>query len=156
MKISEPAQNALLALGAAALIGALFFLYNKTEAVDLSERNDILGTLRDLEEIDQRWDADVLRSRLDPDVSSAPQVDRAPAVRKALQNLEAGSKALASPALTAALPELSKTILQKAELVGKFAAANAAAKAGLDGLLRNGSELAAQGDRKSTRLNSSH
>jgi signal transduction histidine kinase len=145
MKISEPAQNVLLALGAAALIGALFFLYNKTEAVDLSERNDILGTLRDLEEIDQRWDADVLRSRLDPDVSSAPQVDRAPAVRKALQNLEAGSKALASPALTAALPELSKTILQKAELVGKFAAANAAAKAGLDGLLRNGSELSTQG-----------
>jgi hypothetical protein len=52
MKISEPAQNALLALGAAALIGALFFLYNKTEAVDLRERNDLLGTLRDLEEID--------------------------------------------------------------------------------------------------------
>jgi len=144
MKISEPAQNTLLAIGAAALIGALFFLYNKTEAVDLRERNDILGTLRELEEIDRRWDADVLRSRLELENSNAPQVDRAPAVRKALQNLDTAGKAVGSPALTAALPELSKTILQKAELVGKFAAANAAAKAGLDGLLRNGSELAAQ------------
>ena len=93
MKISEAVQNTLLALGAAALLGALFFLYNKTEAVDLREHNDILGTLRELEEIDRRWDADVLRSRLDLENSSAPQVDRAPALRQALRNLESHIRA---------------------------------------------------------------
>ncbi len=145
MKISESIQNALLALGAAALVGALFFLYNKTEAVDLRDRNEALGTLRELKEIDVRWDVDVLRARLETDPGSAPQIDRAPAAHKALQNLAAASKSITSPALSAALPDLTKAIQQKAELVGKFAAASAAAKAGLDGLVRNSSELAAQG-----------
>jgi signal transduction histidine kinase len=143
MKISETMQNTLLALGAVALVSALFFLYKKTEAVNLREYNAVLGTLRELKEIDVRWDVDVLRARLDIDPAGAPQIDRAPAAQKALQNLEAASKTVASAALTATLPELSKAILQKADLVGKFAAASASAKAGLDGLLRNSSELAA-------------
>ncbi len=144
MKLSEPLQNALLALGAAALVGALFFLYDKTEAVDLRERNNILGMLRELKEIDVRWDIDVLRARLDHDTAGAPQIDRAPAARKALQNLDMAAKSVASPALAAALPDLTKAILQKAELVGKFADASAGARAGLDGLLRNSGELAEQ------------
>ena len=143
MKLSESLQNALLALGAAALIGALFFLYNKTEAVDLRERNEILGMLRELKDIDVRWDVDVLRSRLELDPAGVPQIDRAPVVRKVLQNLDKAGKSIASPALAATLPELAKAILQKAELVGKFAEASAGAKAGLDGLLRNSAELAA-------------
>jgi signal transduction histidine kinase len=144
MKISEPVQNALLALGAAALLAALLFLYNKTEAVDLRERNEILGMLRELKEIDVRWDVDVLRTRLEPEAAAAPAIDRVAAARKTLQSLDTARQAIASPALTSALPELSKTILQKAELVGKFREANAGAKAGLDGLLRNGTELATQ------------
>lgn len=143
MKLSESLQNALLALGAAALVGALFYLYNKTEAVDLRERNNILGTLRELKDIDVRWDVDVLRARLDLDPAGAPQIDRAPAARKALQSLAAADRIVGSPALAAALPDVSKAILQKADLVGKFAEAAAAAKAGLDGLLRNSGELAA-------------
>lgn len=143
MKFSEPVQNALLATGAAALVGALFFLYTKTEAVDLRERNNVLGTLRELKEIDVRWDVDVLRARLDLDAAGAPQIDRAPAARKALQALEAAGKTIDSPALAAALPDLTKAIQQKAELVGRFAEASAGARAGLDGLLRNARELAA-------------
>jgi signal transduction histidine kinase len=143
MKISEPVQNILLALGAAALVGALYFLYNKTEAVDLRERNEILGMLRELKEIDVRWDVDVLRARLDNEPTVAPVLDRAPAARKVLQNLETAGKSIESPALSGALPGLAKAILQKGELVGQFNEASAAAKAGLDGLARNAGELAA-------------
>ena len=144
MKISEPVQNVLLALGGAALLGALFFLYDKTAAVDLRERNNALSLLRELKEIDVRWDVDVLRARLEAESVAAPSLDRAPAARKALQNLDAARQVISSPALDAALPDLSKAILQKAELVGKFREANAAARAGLDGLLRNSAEIAAQ------------
>jgi signal transduction histidine kinase len=151
MKISEPVQNVLLALGAAALLGALFFLYNKTEAVDLRERNDVLGMLRELKDIDARWDADVLRARLAADAGTAPAIDRSRAARKALQNLEAARESLASPALAAALPDLTKAVTQKAELVGKFRDANAGARAGLDGLLRNSAELAAQANGQKSR-----
>lgn len=143
MKISEPVQNVLLALGAAALLGALFFLYDKTAAVDLRERNNVLGLLRELKETDVRWDVDVLRARIETESATAPGIDRAPAARKALQNLDAARQAISSPALESALPDLSKAVLQKAELVGKFRDANAAARAGLDGLLRNSAEIAA-------------
>jgi len=143
MKISEPVQNALIAIGAAAMVGALFFLYNKTEAVDLRERNEIIGMLRELKDIDVRWDVDVLRARLETTPNATPLIDRAPAARRVLQNLEAAGKSIDSPALAAALPGLTKTILEKAELAGKFNEASAAAKAGLDGLLRNAGDLAA-------------
>jgi hypothetical protein len=75
MKISEPVQNVLLALGAAALLGALFFLYDKTAAVDLRERNNVLGLLRELKETDVRWDVDVLRARIETESATAPGID---------------------------------------------------------------------------------
>jgi hypothetical protein len=46
--------------------------------------------------------------------------------------------------LSAWLPELSKTILQKADLVEKFKAENAGTKAGLNALLRHAAELGEQ------------
>ena len=56
-------KNALLVVPSALLIAALAFLYLKTEAIDLREKNEILTLLRELKEIDSRWDVDVLRAR---------------------------------------------------------------------------------------------
>ena len=48
MKLSATLQNILLAAGATIMVAALFFLYEKTAAVDLRERNEVLATLREL------------------------------------------------------------------------------------------------------------
>ena len=144
MKISEPVQNVLLALGAAALLGALYFLYNKTEAVDLRERNEVLGMLRELKDIDARWDIDVLRARLEPDAATAPAIDRAPAARKALQNLDAARQSLASPALAAALPDLGKAITEKADWSASSARPMPAPRPASTAFCATAAELAAQ------------
>ena len=144
MKLSSTVQNILLAAGATIMVAALFFLYEKTAAVDLSERNEVLATLRELKDIDVRWDIDVVRTRLEFDHAGNTLIDRAPAARKALQSLRTAGQSMESPALNAALPGLLQAIEQKTKLVGQFTAASRAAQAGLDGLLRNSSELTTQ------------
>jgi len=144
MNKSETIQNILLGVGALVLIAALVFLYNKTQAVDLREENEILGLLRDLKEIDGRWDFDVLRASLEPDAAALPPVDRRSIAERALRAL--GDAAGKNPAsvLSASLPELAKAIMEKAQLVEEFKVENAATKAGLNGLVGNAMELGAQ------------
>jgi len=144
MNRTELLHNTLFGLAALALVAALAFLYDKTQAIDLREQNEILDYLRELKEIDGRWDVDVLRARLEPAAGRLPAIDRAAAARKALQNLAAAAQRTASPALAAGLPELTKAVREKAELVAKFRSENDATKAGLDGLQRNVEELRQQ------------
>jgi signal transduction histidine kinase len=141
---SETIQNILLGVGALVLIAALVFLYNKTQAVDLREENEILGLLRDLKEIDGRWDLDVLRASLEPDAAALPPVDRRSIAERALRAL--GDAAGKNPAsvLSTSLPELAKAIMEKARLVEEFNVENAATKAGLNALVGNAMELGAQ------------
>ena len=144
MMKSEELQNILLGLGALLLIGALAFLYEKTQAVDLRGQNEILSLLRELKEIDGRWDVDVLRARVEPGISVMPAINRAPAAAKALQNLAAALQSTPNAPLNAGLPDLKLAIEQKSTLVEKFMIENAGSKAGLDGLLRDATELATQ------------
>ena len=104
MNKSEALHTALLCVGAAALAGALAFLYNKTQAVDLSQQNEILGYLRELRDIDSRWDVDVMRARADFAAAELPAPNRAASAAKALDNLTAASQRTPSNALSAALP----------------------------------------------------
>jgi len=151
MKLSSTVQNILLAAGATLMVAALFFLYEKTAAVDLSERNEVLATLRELKDIDVRWDIDVVRTRLEFDHAGNTLIDRAPAARKALQSLQTAGQSMESPVLNAALPGLLQAIEQKIKLVGQFTATSRAAQAGLDGLLRNSSALTTQPGAAKTR-----
>ena len=144
MNKAETLKNSLLGLAALAMVGALVFLYDKTQAVDLRERNEILGFLRELKEIDGRWDVDVLRARLESGANELPVINRTPAAVKSLQQLNSALQNTPSATLNAWLPELSKAILQKADLVEKFKAENAGTKAGLDALLRQAAELGEQ------------
>jgi two-component system NtrC family sensor kinase len=144
MNNSEALKNGLLGLAALAMVAALVFLYDKTQAVDLRERNEILGFLRELKEIDGRWDVDVLRARLESGANELPVINRTPAAVKALQQLNTALQNTPSATLSAWLPELSKTILQKADLVEKFKAENAGTKAGLDAFVRHAAELSTE------------
>jgi two-component system, NtrC family, sensor kinase len=141
---SEALQNAVFGLAALALIGVLTFLYEKTQAVDLRGQNEILEYLRELKEIDRRWDIDILRARVAPGMQTAPAIDRAGTAAKALENLAATLQSMPNATLTAGLPELKLAMVQKSQLVEKFKVENAASRAALDGLLRSAAELATQ------------
>jgi two-component system NtrC family sensor kinase len=144
MNRTEVLHTALLCIGAAALAAALAFLYHKTEAIDLRQQNEILGWLRELKEIDSRWDLDVVRERaeLAPVELSAP--NRGAAARKALDNLSAAVQRTPSATLSAGLPELSTAIQQKAALVEKFRTENGDAQAAVRDVLKGAAELGAQ------------
>jgi len=133
MAKSVAMQNIALVIAAAGMVAALHFLYNKTQAIDLREQNEILGYLRELKDIDSRWDIDVLRARSELATTDLPPINRTPAARKALQNLSAALAHSPSESLTIGLPDLTNAILQKADLVEKFKIQNAAAQ----GAVRN-------------------
>ena len=141
MNKSEALHTALLCVGAAALAGALAFLYNKTQAVDLSQQNEILGYLRELRDIDSRWDVDVMRARADFAAAELPGPNRAASAAKALDNLTAASQRTPSNALSAALPELRAAVEQKARLVEQFKAENSAAQSAVRDILKGTAEV---------------
>ena len=141
MNKTEVLHTLLLCIGATALAGALAFLYDKTQAVDSREQNEILGFLRELKEVDNRWDHDVLRARAELATADLPATNRGAAAAKALQNLSAAVARTQSPALSAGLPELSAAIKEKAALVEKFRAENGAAQAALRDIAKNAAEL---------------
>jgi signal transduction histidine kinase len=139
--LNNSVRNILLAVGALALIGVLFFLYEKTHAVDASKQNEVLGLLRELKDIDNRWDADVLRARLEPTAAAVPLIDRSRDASKALQDLAAAGQATGSAAIAAALPELQKSINEKGGLVTQFENENRGAREALDAVLQGSTEL---------------
>jgi len=141
MNKSEALHTALLCVGAAALAGALAFLYNKTQAVDLRQQNEILGYLRELRDIDSRWDVDVMRARADFAAAELPAPNRATSAAKALDNLTTASQRTPSNALSAALPELRAAVEQKARLVEQFKTENSAAQSAVRDILKGTAEV---------------
>ena len=153
MNKREALHNLLLGLAALALVATLAFLYDKTQAVDLREQNEVLGFLRVLHEIDGRWDVNVLRARLELETVELPELTHAAAAAsKALQDLRAALQNAPSAALSAGLPELSKAILQKAGLVEKFKTENRDTRVALQAVLAGAAELNAQAAELKSRL----
>ena len=77
-------RHLLIAMVALVLVAALVFLYQKTQAVDLGDRNDIAALLDTLREMDTRWDIDVLRERAELDANRISAPNRTAAAQKAL------------------------------------------------------------------------
>jgi len=51
-----PMRRIGLVLATLAAAAILAFLYQKTQSVDLKQRNEVLRAFRELKEIDVRWD----------------------------------------------------------------------------------------------------
>ncbi len=117
-------RHLLITIATFGLIAALVFLYNKTEAVDLSERNEIVSLLRELQEIEGRWDIDVLRMRMEMDSSQMSAPNRTIAAQNALKALANAVPHINSPSLSVNLGAISRAITEKAELIEKLKAAN--------------------------------
>ncbi|MFH1604146.1 MAG: DAHL domain-containing protein, partial [Pseudomonadota bacterium] len=137
-------RHLLLAVIAFVLIAALAFLYDKTQAVDLRERNEIAALLRQLREIDGRWDIDVMRERIEFNANQLAAPNRTAAAKKALAALQAAAPRADSAAVSEGLTGLTKAVLEKADLVEKFKRESASTKEALHAVLSGGAALRAQ------------
>ncbi|OIR01395.1 sensor protein ZraS [mine drainage metagenome] len=140
---SEMQQNILMGLVVLIMLGALWFLYDKTQAVDLSEQNEVMGLLNQVKDADSRWDTEVQRARIDLYSQDAPFV-RADSGDKALRDITRFAGLTSSKVLRTGLPELRSAIQRKADLVQLFIAENRSNKAVLQELVKTAAEINAQ------------
>lgn len=143
MSKSELEQNILMGLVVLVMLGALWFLYDKTQSVDLREQNEVMGLLNEVKEIDSRWDMEVRRARIDFS-SQEPLFARADLGEKALRDVTRFAGLTSSKALRTGLPELRNAIQTKSDLVQQFLSENRANKATLQELIKVTAELNAQ------------
>jgi two-component system NtrC family sensor kinase len=106
------------------LVAALVFLYNKTEAVNLDDRNAVVALLSELQEIEGRWDIDVLRMHTEMDPGRSILPNRAPAVKNTLRALQNELPRVDSPALNDNLGPIANAFNEKAGLVEDYRTVN--------------------------------
>ena len=143
MVLSRIRGAPLIALIAAALIALLGFLYLKSQGVDYRRQNEILGYLRELREIDARWDLEVLRSRVEGASGKTRPVDnrgaRAPELLRRLQQTAAEA---GSPVLNRSLPALAQAFGQKIDLITRYRAASGTVTQALGRMVEFDTEIA--------------
>jgi two-component system, NtrC family, sensor kinase len=123
--LSRKARTPLAMLIAAALVALLGFLYLKSQGVDYRRQNEILSHLRDLREIDARWDMELLRARSEGAAGKArPADDRSTRAPELLKRLQQSADGAGSPTLNHSLPALMQAFNQKIELMGRYRAAS--------------------------------
>ena len=109
MTQSRAARGALLGLLAIALLRTLAFLFSRTEAIDFKRDAETLSLLRELNDLDARWDADA--SRFSTALSPGPALpDRGPLLARILRELE---RASGRPEVEAALPAVKEGMAGK-------------------------------------------
>ncbi len=141
--MSRQARVPLIALTAAALVALLGFLYLKSQGVDYRLQNEILGQLRELREIDARWDLEVLRGRVEGATGKLRPVDsrgdRAPELLKRLQQAANGAD---SAVLARNLPALVQAYSQKIDLITRYRAASTTVTQSLGRMVEFDTEIA--------------
>ena len=111
MSSPKAARTALLVAIAVLLLGTLAFLYSRTEAIDFKRDAQALSLLRELRDLDTRWDADAARLASAPAGSPAP-ADRSGPLARILRELE--SVAAVRPEIASALPPIKQGMAEKA------------------------------------------
>jgi signal transduction histidine kinase len=118
---------------AVVLAAALAFLYYKTDIGDFRKQIQIASYLRELKDIDTRWEAEVLRLRSETGATRVSTAHLAANLKRALQGIDAESSA--SRMVTYNMPELKRAFLEKADLMEKYRVVAALAKQQLESLL---------------------
>jgi signal transduction histidine kinase len=124
---------------AVVLAATLAFLYYKTEAVDFKRHSSILANLRELKDIDGRWDAELFRSHGEFGRGFAPSSNVAQALERALTGLVADAPASAS--MSSNLEPLKAAFAEKAGLMEKHRAASASVRDSLVGAVTGIAEI---------------
>jgi two-component system, NtrC family, sensor kinase len=135
-------RQALFAAVCVLLAAILGYLYYKTQGVDIKRASEVLAALRDLKEIDARWDVEILRLRAEPAPPPAAPADSGPTLERLRRDLAAAAKALNSPVLARGLPDLDRAVGAKAEMVAHYRKANSATQEALARVLASDAEVA--------------
>jgi len=114
------ARTALIVAGAALLVALLGYLYLKTHGADVKRKNEVLTLLRELKEIDVRWDMDLWRMRTEFKAPPPAVPDTKTTLTRVQRDLASAAQGLNSPALTNGLTDLQKAFAQKAEMVDQY------------------------------------
>jgi signal transduction histidine kinase len=138
----RPVRQALFAAACVLLAAILGYLYHKTQGVDIKRASEVLAALRELKELDARWDVETLRLRFESAAPPAAPPDMAPVIARLRKELAAGVQALESPVLARALPDLDRAIADKADMVAQYRKAAAATHQALDRVLASDAEIA--------------
>ena len=85
--MNRTTRGALQALGAAFLLAMLVFLFVKTAGMDVKQDTHALSLLREMKDLDSRWDEDVLRMANDFS-GAAPRADFPLQMGRILSDLE--------------------------------------------------------------------
>ncbi|MGC2047190.1 MAG: DAHL domain-containing protein, partial [Gallionella sp.] len=142
MNRSEILLNIMLVMAAIASILALAFFYQKTQAVDLREQNEVFDLISELRVIDNRWDFEVQRARNES--GGQPTQINSDAGDKALRSITGIAQSTTSNVLRAGLTDLRNEIQLKAELVEKFKVENNITRDALQTILKDVAGLEAQ------------
>ena len=139
----------VLGLGLAVflLIGGWVYLYFKARDVDLRAQNEILGFLRQLKEIDNRWNDRLLGVRLADQVDARAASAPVSAAQLAIvqHKLSVQAQSLANPLLNQSLGALKEAFNSKTALVEQFLAANVQLTESLAGYNQTAVQGAARG-----------
>ncbi|MCZ7566738.1 MAG: ATP-binding protein [Burkholderiales bacterium] len=157
-QIGRPFRYLAVATLAVVVVGGWLYLYFQARSVDLGAANEVLGALRELKEIDQRWNDRLIGARLAPQAMSDAELaaTRAAANLPAVGRLQAQlaqrsfdmGGLLGAPGLAA----LRAAFDAKAGAVDAFLDANRAYRASLARFVRTGDALAAEAsERAATR-----
>ncbi|HUF81170.1 MAG TPA: ATP-binding protein [Burkholderiales bacterium] len=139
---ANSARQALIAAACLLLAGILGYLYFKTQGPDIKRSGEVLAALRAMKHIDARWDVDMLRSRTEPTPQPVPSPDDRAELARLQKDLASAARAIGSPLLTRALPELASAFSQKAEMVERHKKAAVAARQALARVLASDVEIA--------------
>ena len=119
---------------AVVLVAVLAFLYVKSQP-DLGRQTQIATDLRNLREIDTRWNRDIAAARSDAINAEARTRDPIARLQPLLGDLASETAALKNRALSTGVESLRSAFLDKQKLVDQFEELNAQLRATLKGLL---------------------
>jgi chromosome segregation ATPase len=123
------------------LVAVLAFLYVKSQGGDLRRRTQIVTDLRNLNEIDTRWNRDVAAARSDA-VNAEPRTrDPTARLQPLLGDLASETAALENRALSTGVESLRSAFLEKQKLVDQFEEVNAQLRGTLKDLLTEVSSI---------------
>lgn len=107
------------------LVAILGFLFSKTQSVDFDLHNEIIGSLRQLKQIDAEWNIDVFKSKMGINNNYDPVAQPLPLIRELETNIT--QKTEQSPggmALLAMLKSFQETMSSKMSMIERFKSQN--------------------------------
>jgi signal transduction histidine kinase len=133
------AKMAAVTVLAVVLVAGLALLYFKTDIGQFRRQVQIASYLRELKDIDTRWESELTRLRSEAAPTSLAAAHAAERLRRALQGIE--DEAAVSRIVSFSFPELKRAFMDKAELMERYRGVAAEARQRLETALETAPDI---------------